>query len=89
MASRRRAPWFVVAGLPFVIAAAVVVILAVIEVAGLAIGLVPSGFLDHMLPDFDADHDFVGNALGENTRALPGNMYVPVDLLKPILAELQ
>ena len=32
---------------------------------------------------------FVGNALGENTRALPGNMYVPVDLLKPILAELQ
>ncbi|MCE3271480.1 MAG: signal protein [Ramlibacter sp.] len=32
---------------------------------------------------------FVGNALGDNTRTLPGNMYVPVDLLKPILAELQ
>jgi serine protease Do len=31
---------------------------------------------------------FVGNAMGDN-RALPGNMYVPVDLLKPILAELQ
>lgn len=31
---------------------------------------------------------FVGNALGENQQ-LPGNMFVPVDLLKPILAELQ
>ncbi|HZN46881.1 MAG TPA: S1C family serine protease [Ramlibacter sp.] len=31
---------------------------------------------------------FVGNALGDN-RQLPGNMFVPVDLLKPILAEMQ
>ena len=31
---------------------------------------------------------FVGDALGDNKR-LPGNMFVPVDLLKPILAELQ
>jgi S1-C subfamily serine protease len=31
---------------------------------------------------------FVGNAMGDN-RALPGNMFVPVDLLKPILAEMQ
>jgi serine protease Do len=31
---------------------------------------------------------FVSNAAGEN-RQLPGNMFVPVDLLKPILAELQ
>jgi S1-C subfamily serine protease len=31
---------------------------------------------------------FVGNAMGDS-RQLPGNMYVPVDLLKPILAELQ
>lgn len=31
---------------------------------------------------------FVGDALGDNRR-LPGNMFVPVDLLKPILAELQ
>ncbi len=31
---------------------------------------------------------FVGDAGGENRR-LPGNMFVPVDLLKPILAELQ
>jgi len=31
---------------------------------------------------------FVGNAMGD-TRPLPGNMYVPVDLLKPILAEMQ
>ena len=31
---------------------------------------------------------FVGNAMGDN-RALPGNMYVPVDLLKPILAEME
>lgn len=30
----------------------------------------------------------VGDALGDN-RALPGNMFVPVDLLKPVLAELQ
>jgi len=30
----------------------------------------------------------VADALGENKR-LPGNMFVPVDLLKPILAELQ
>ncbi|MEO7640655.1 MAG: S1C family serine protease, partial [Ramlibacter sp.] len=34
---------------------------------------------------------FVGDALGEPgaSRRLPGNMFVPVDLLKPILAELQ
>lgn len=31
---------------------------------------------------------FVVDALGEN-RPLPGNMFVPVDLLKPILAEMQ
>jgi serine protease Do len=31
---------------------------------------------------------FVGDATGENRRT-PGNMFVPVDLLKPILAELQ
>jgi S1-C subfamily serine protease len=31
---------------------------------------------------------FVADAAGENRR-LPGNMFVPVDLLKPILAELQ
>jgi serine protease Do len=31
---------------------------------------------------------FVADALGQNKR-LPGNMYVPVDLLKPILDELQ
>lgn len=31
---------------------------------------------------------FVGDALGDQRR-LPGNMFVPVDLLKPILAELQ
>jgi S1-C subfamily serine protease len=31
---------------------------------------------------------FVGDALGDNQR-LPGNMFVPVDLLKPILAEMQ
>ncbi|MDB5859433.1 MAG: serine protease-like protein [Ramlibacter sp.] len=31
---------------------------------------------------------FVGNALGDNQR-LPGNMFVPIDLLKPILAEMQ
>jgi S1-C subfamily serine protease len=30
----------------------------------------------------------VADALGENKR-MPGNMFVPVDLLKPILAELQ
>jgi serine protease Do len=31
---------------------------------------------------------FVGNAMGDDQR-LPGNMFVPVDLLKPILAEMQ
>ncbi|KQP18431.1 signal protein PDZ [Pseudorhodoferax sp. Leaf267] len=31
---------------------------------------------------------FVMDAMGEN-RQLPGNMFVPIDLLKPILAELQ
>jgi serine protease Do len=31
---------------------------------------------------------FVGDARGENSP-LPGNMFVPVDLLKPILAEMQ
>ena len=31
---------------------------------------------------------FVGDAKGENRR-LPGNMFVPVDLLKPILGEMQ
>jgi serine protease Do len=31
---------------------------------------------------------FVLDAMGENRR-LPGNMFVPVDLLKPILAEMQ
>ena len=31
---------------------------------------------------------FVADALGENTRN-PGNMFVPIDLLKPILAEMQ
>ena len=32
---------------------------------------------------------FVGNALGASGPALRGNMFVPVDLLKPILAELR
>ena len=31
---------------------------------------------------------FVGNAAGDN-RQMPGNMFVPVDLLKPILSEMQ
>ena len=31
---------------------------------------------------------FVGNALGDSQQ-VPGNMFVPVDLLKPILAEMQ
>ena len=31
---------------------------------------------------------FVMDALGENKR-MPGNMFVPIDLLKPILAEMQ
>lgn len=31
---------------------------------------------------------FVGDAAGRNQR-LPGNMFVPVDLLKPIMAEMQ
>jgi serine protease Do len=31
---------------------------------------------------------FVGDAMGDNRR-MPGNMFVPVDLLKPILAEMQ
>lgn len=31
---------------------------------------------------------FVGDALGDNRR-MPGNMFVPVDLLKPVLAEMQ
>ena len=31
---------------------------------------------------------FVGNAMGDQ-KQVPGNMFVPVDLLKPILAELQ
>ena len=31
---------------------------------------------------------FVADALGESPR-VPGNMFVPVDLLKPILAEMQ
>jgi serine protease Do len=31
---------------------------------------------------------FVGDALGDSKRT-PGNMFVPVDLLKPILAEMQ
>ena len=31
---------------------------------------------------------FVGNAFGDD-RPLPGNMFVPVDLLKPVLAEMQ
>jgi serine protease Do len=31
---------------------------------------------------------FVVDALGENKR-MPGNMFVPIDLLKPILAEMQ
>lgn len=31
---------------------------------------------------------FVGDALGDGRR-VPGNMFVPIDLLKPILAELQ
>jgi serine protease Do len=31
---------------------------------------------------------FVGDALGDS-RGIPGNMFVPVDLLKPILAEMQ
>ena len=31
---------------------------------------------------------FVGDVTGQNRR-MPGNMFVPVDLLKPILAELQ
>lgn len=32
---------------------------------------------------------FVGDAMGGGGRGLPGNMFVPVDLLKPILAEMQ
>ena len=32
---------------------------------------------------------FVGNALGASGPALRGNMFVPVDLLKPILSELR
>ncbi|MEW6706803.1 MAG: S1C family serine protease [Pseudomonadota bacterium] len=32
---------------------------------------------------------FVHNALGEDAPRLPGNMFVPVDLLKPILQELR
>ena len=31
---------------------------------------------------------FVGNARGDDQR-VPGNMFVPVDLLKPVLAEMQ
>jgi len=31
---------------------------------------------------------FVGNALGDD-RQVPGNMFVPVDLLAPVLAEMQ
>ena len=31
---------------------------------------------------------FVGDAIGDNRR-MPGNMFVPIDLLKPILAEMQ
>lgn len=31
---------------------------------------------------------FVGNAMGDDRR-MPGNMFVPVDLLKPVLAEMQ
>lgn len=31
---------------------------------------------------------FVGNAMGDDQQ-VPGNMFVPVDLLKPILAEMQ
>jgi S1-C subfamily serine protease len=31
---------------------------------------------------------YVGDALGDS-RGIPGNMFVPVDLLKPILAEMQ
>ena len=31
---------------------------------------------------------FVGDAMGVNRR-MPGNMFVPIDLLKPILAEMQ
>lgn len=31
---------------------------------------------------------FVGNALGDDEQ-VPGNMFVPIDLLKPILAEMQ
>jgi serine protease Do len=31
---------------------------------------------------------FVGDALGDNRR-MPGNMFVPIDLLKPVLAEMQ
>lgn len=31
---------------------------------------------------------FVGNALGDDER-LPGNMFVPIDLLKPVLQEMQ
>jgi S1-C subfamily serine protease len=31
----------------------------------------------------------VGNALGDGETPVPGNMFVPVDLLKPILAELR
>lgn len=31
---------------------------------------------------------FVSDAVGENNR-VPGNMFVPIDLLKPILAEMQ
>ena len=32
---------------------------------------------------------FVSNALGSDGPTLPGNMFVPVDLLRPILAELR
>lgn len=32
---------------------------------------------------------FVGDALGDNRRNVPGNMFVPIDLLKPVLAEMQ
>jgi serine protease Do len=31
---------------------------------------------------------FVGNAMGDD-KPMPGNMFVPVDLLKPVLAEMQ
>lgn len=32
---------------------------------------------------------FVRNALGDDAPAIPGNMFVPVDLLQPILSELR